>query len=96
MLNNHPGVNTSKSPILPPNPLDHPGVVKIALGQSASDALTALGPHCLVIASKTDSTAPEAARGRMVLLCLPLTKDAADDAFRAATGRMRAVKVKPV
>lgn len=84
----------AKSPILPPHPLDHAGIVKIALGQLASDALAALGPHCLVIASKADSTAPEAARGRMVLLCLPLTKDAADDAFRVATGRTRAAKVK--
>jgi hypothetical protein len=47
-----------------------------------------------VIASKADSTAPEALQGRMVLLCLPLTREAADDAFRVATGRTRAVKVK--
>lgn len=85
----------SASRILPPHSLDHPGVVKIALGQLASDALAALGPHCLVIASKADSTAPETARVRMVLLCLPLTKEAADDAYRVAIGKARAVRVAP-
>jgi hypothetical protein len=79
--------------ILPRHPLDHPGVVKIALGQNASDALATLGP-CLVVATMADSTAPPEAQGRMILLCLPISKQAADDAYRVARGTHRASKIK--
>ena len=82
------------SPVIPPHPLDHAGVLKIALGKSASVALRAAGPHFLIIATPADSTSPEAAQVRFILHCLPLEKKAADDAFRVATGRMRAVKLR--
>lgn len=75
--------------ILPPHPLDQPGIVKIALGESASAALKSLGQHLLVIAAPADATAPEELRGRYVLHCLPLTMERADAAYRAATGRKR-------
>ena len=81
-------------PILPRHPLDHPGVVKIALGQAASEALHGLGKNLLVFATMADSTAPPEAQGRMILLCLPTTKQAADDAYRVARGTHRAVKIK--
>ena len=83
------------SPILPRHPTDRPGVVKIALGQAASDALHSLGKHVLVVATMADSTAPSEAQGRMILLCLPTTKQAADDAYRVASGSHRAVKTRP-
>ena len=85
------------SPVIPPHPLDRPGVVKIMLGQLASDAVAALGEHCLVITSKADGTAPEGAQGRMILHCLPWTQDALNAAYRVASGSHRAtrIKVKP-
>jgi hypothetical protein len=79
---------------LPPHPRDHAGVVKIALSQSATNALAAIGPHCLIIATMADCTAPEHAQGRMILHCLPLDKEAADGAFRVATGKARAQTIK--
>jgi hypothetical protein len=84
----------SMNPILDRHPLDHPGVVKIALGQAASDALAALGDFQIMLASKADSTAPEAAQGRRILHCTPITKELADAAYRVASGTHRAVKIK--
>lgn len=75
------------SPVLPHHPLDHPGVVKILLSESASAALAAVGLHHRVIATKADATALAHAQGRMVLLCLPLTKELADAAASVALGR---------
>ena len=83
-----------ESPVIPRHPLDHPGVVKILLSRAASEALEAIGPHCLCIATKADCTAPPEAQGRMILHCLPITKEAADAAFRVASGMARAVRVK--
>ena len=88
-------MDISPSPILPHHPLDKPGVVKIALGASASEALAALGRSCLIIAAKADSTAPESAQGRMILHCLPLTQERSNAAYRCAIGTHRAVKIKP-
>jgi hypothetical protein len=89
------GVSRQSHVEISKHPLDHEGVVKIALSQSASDALAAIGPHCLIIASMADSTAPEHAQGRMILHCLPLAQELANDAFRVATGRARTVKIRP-
>ncbi len=86
-------MSAAPSPILPRHPLDNPRTVKIALGQTASEALANLGP-CLVIAIKADSTAPEAAQGRMILHCMPITKELSNDAYRVARGTHRAVKIK--
>ena len=75
-------------------PLDHPGMVKIALSQAASEALAAVGKYHLVMAAPTDCTAPESLRGRMVLHCLPLDKETADAAARVARGAHRATKIR--
>lgn len=80
------------NPVLPPHPLDHPGVVRIALGFAASEALKGLGKHVLIIGAMADATAPEHAQGRMVLHCLPITKQAADDAYKVAKGSHRAAR----
>lgn len=77
------------------HPLDQPGVVKIVLGQTASDALHGLGKHVLVVATMAESTSPPEAQGRMILHCLPVNKQAADDAYRVASGSHRAAKTKP-
>ncbi len=76
------------TPVLPQHPLDHPNVVKIALGRSASEALRAIGKHHLVMVSPADVTAPAWARDRMLLLCLPLDKQTADNAALVALGKM--------
>ena len=81
------------SPIIERHPLDHSGVAKIALGQTASDALAALGP-CLVVLSKADSTAPEALQGRSILLCLPSTKDVLDACYGIASGTHKASRIR--
>lgn len=86
--------DATPTPILPQHSLDHPGVVKIALGQSASDALAALGDFQLVLVSKADCTAPQSTQGRRILHCLPITKQLADDLFRVASGTHRAAKIK--
>lgn len=78
------------NPVLPP-PLDRPGVVRVMLGQAASDALKGLGKHLLILAAPADSTTPAEAQGRMVLHCMPITKERADAAYAVATGKMRAV-----
>lgn len=71
---------------LPRHPLGHETVVKIALGETASKALEAIGPHVLVIATPADATAPPELRGRMVLHCMPIPAERADDAYRVAKG----------
>jgi len=83
-----------ESPVIPEHPLDRPGVVKIALGRLASEALAGIGPHCLCIATRADATAPPEAQGRMILHCRPITKEAANDAYRVAAGTHRAAKIK--
>lgn len=82
------------SVVFPCHPLDRPDVVKIALGRLASDALAAVGPHCLVIATMADSTAPAVAQGKMVLLCLPCSKEQLDAAYQVASGQKRAVPIR--
>ena len=79
-------------PLIPRHPLDQPSVTKIALSSAASEALAALGPHCLVIATKADCTAPEWAKGRVILLCVPLDTDTARAVESVALGKARAVR----
>ena len=81
--------------ILPPHPLDVPGIVKIALGRNATAALAACGPFHLALIAKADATAPPEIQGLMILLCLPLDKATADAAAGVAMGTHRAVKKKP-
>lgn len=82
------------SPVLPHHPLDLAGVVKIRLSMAASDALRAVGQHHLVLVAEADATAPAEVRDRMVLHCLPLTKERADDAAGVALGSHKATKIK--
>jgi len=81
--------------ILPRHPLDIDGVVKIALGSAASAALRAIGPRHLCITTESDATAPPEAHGRLVLVCLPLTRERAFDVSRVALGSHKAVRVNP-
>lgn len=82
------------SPIIPRHPLDHPGVMKIALGQAASDALDELGDFQLVLVAKADCTAPPQAHGRRILICRSVTREVADGMFKIANGSHRAIKIK--
>jgi len=82
------------SPILPRHCLDHDGAVKVLLSAAASDALRAIGPHHLCITSEPDATAPPGAHGRLVIMCLPLTRERAHEAALVALGRMVARRVK--
>lgn len=84
-----------ESPVIPKHPLDRPGVVKIALGRLASEALAMVGRHHLIVSAPADCTAPQEVQGRVILHCLPLTKEAADDAFRVAIGEARATRIRP-
>ena len=83
-----------KSPILPPHPLDHPGAIKILLGREASEAIAANGDHHLAVITHPDATSPPEAAGRLVLVCVPLPKQALDDAAAVALGRARVVRIK--
>ena len=82
------------SPILPPHPLDHPGAIKIMLGREASAAIMSNGDYHLAVISHPDCTSPPEALGRLILVCVPLPKDALDAATRVALGKCRAVKIK--
>ena len=82
------------SPTIPRHPLDHPGVTKILLGQSATDALQSIGPHYLVISTHADATAPDAAQGRMVLHCMPCSKEQLDLAFGVIRGTHTAKRIR--
>lgn len=82
------------SHIIPPTILDHQNVTKIMLGPEESEIIAGLGPHVLVLATHADATAPQSARGRIVLNCLPITQAQADGAYRVASGKARAVPIK--
>jgi len=84
-----------KSPILPTHPLDVPQVVKILLSTAASDALRSVGEYHLAVITEPDNTAPPGAAGRLVIACVPLSKERAHDASLVALGRMDARRVKP-
>lgn len=86
----------NSNPILPRNQLDHENVMKILLSERASEALRAAGEYYLAIVTAPDATAPTEAHGRLVLVCVPLTKERAHDASLVALGRMDARRVKPV
>ena len=85
---------TMNVPILPHHPLDHPGSLKILLGRAASEALAAHGDQFFAIIGHPDCTSPPEAAGRMVLTCLPLSRDVLNDASRVALGRATAKPIK--
>jgi hypothetical protein len=76
------------STILPPQPLDHPGLLRFLLGPSASQALADAGEFFVFQAYR--SPKPEDG-GRFILLALPVSKEVADSAARVAMGKARAV-----
>lgn len=82
------------SPIVAAHPLDHTGCIKILLGQTASDAIAANGDYHLAIITHPDATSPAEANGRLVLICLPITKQAADNAYMVAKGTHRAARIR--
>ena len=53
-------------------------------------------PHCLVIATEADATAPQEAQGRFSVHCLPCSKDALDADYQVAAGKAKAVRPKPL
>lgn len=73
--------------IIPRHNLDHPGSIKIILGREASDAIAANGDYHLAMISHPDATSPPEAAGRLVLVCVPLTKRLANEAANVALGR---------
>lgn len=79
---------------LNPHPLDHPGTTKILLGWEESEIIADLGPFVLMVAVTADATTPPDARGRIVLHCLPCSKEALDGAFRVVSGKARAQTIK--
>lgn len=83
------------SPILNRHPLDHPGVVKFALGDRLTTALADSGEFHLLITAPSDSTTPEHLQGRRIMYAMSITKELADDLHRIASGTHRAVKIPP-
>ena len=64
--------STTTSPVLPANPGDPQGLVKILLSRPAGDALAAVGP-CLCHSQFAPHPSPPSAQGRQVLICLPVS-----------------------
>lgn len=74
-----------------PDPLAPAGLVRILLGQAASDTLRAAGDYFILQACQ--SPQPEHS-GRFILLALPTDKDTCDACARVALGKARAVRIK--
>lgn len=83
-----------KTTIIPRHPLDRPGSIKILLGREASEAIAANGDFHLAAITRPDSTSPRDHDGRLVLVCIPASKDALDAAYRVVSGTHRAAKIK--
>lgn len=81
------------SPILPRRPLEHPGSIRILLGQAASDAIAANGDFHLGAITHPTAQDPEETRGRLILVAVPTTKQRLDEAARVILGTHRAVKI---
>jgi hypothetical protein len=79
---------------LPRHPLDHPGSIKVLLGREASEAIAANGDYHLAVITHPDATSPQGHLGRLVLICLPCTKDQLDAGYRVASGTHKATKIK--
>ena len=86
--------STTTSPVLPANPGEPKGLVKILLSQAASDALKAVGP-CLCHSQFAPYPSPPSAQGRQVLICLPVSWRMLNDIALLVEGKARAVRIKP-
>lgn len=71
---------------IPFHPLDHPGSIKILLGQTASELLASLGDWHVATISHPDATSPPEAAGRMILICSPMNRETAIDVGRVIVG----------
>lgn len=78
-----------------PHAFDHPGSIKIILGQAASDAIAANADFHFAGISHPDSTSPPEAHGRLILVCIRTDKATLDAATRVVLGKARAVTIKP-
>ena len=85
---------TTTTPVLPPNPSDPPGLVKILLSQAASDALAAVGT-CWCYSGYSPYPCHPAAWGRQALVRSPITTVMLNDIHLLIEGKARAVKIKP-
>jgi hypothetical protein len=65
------------------------------LGQAASDALAALGDYFIAAVVHPDCTSPPEAHGRMILIALPASREAIDNATKVALGKMVARPIRP-
>ena len=74
------------SPILDRHPLDHPAVVKFALGDALSTALAASGEFHLLVTAPSDATTPDHLQGRRIMHAIKITKQMADDLHRIVIG----------
>jgi hypothetical protein len=84
-----------KSAILPPQPLDHPGSIKILLGREASEAIAANADFHFAGIYHPHATSPPDADGRLILVCLRTDKATLNAATRVILGKARAVTIKP-
>lgn len=83
------------SPILDRHQLDHPDVVKFALGDRLTAALAASGQYHLLVTAPSDSTTPEHLHGRRIMHAMSITKQMADDLHRIVIGTHRATRIRP-
>lgn len=85
------------SPIVPRHNLDVPGSIKILLSKAASDAIAANGDYHIAFISHPDCTSPPESHGRMILACVPASRDRLNAACRVIRGTHRAAPIrKPV
>lgn len=79
--------------ILPPEPLSHPGTIRVLLGQEASDAIAANGDQHMACVIYPNAASPPEHHGRLILVCVPTTKERLHDAQRVALGTHKAVRI---
>ena len=82
------------SPVLPANPGEPKGLVKILLSQAASDALKAAGT-CLCVSQYVPYPCAPEVMGRQALVCSPITTVMLNDIHLLIEGKARVVKIKP-
>jgi hypothetical protein len=87
-------MNPKPSPTIPRHPLDHPGSIKILLGREASEAIAANSDFHMAAIVRPDATTPPGHDGRLVLICIPATKEQLDQAYGVAIGTHKAVKIR--
>jgi len=81
----------TNQPAMCPDPFGTPGLLRILLGATASEALAAAGDTFVLQAYR--SALPEHA-GRFILLALPVSKDVADACARVVKGTHCAVVIR--